>query len=127
MSHPRSALRLSRRWMPLAGIALLALQVGWVLHARWAPESGPELTPTAGRTSYHVHVSIDGRTLSDLEIRERYHIAERDRVGLSPALLQSIIRRVEEHHQRAGGPQVWVRLHTRHNGGEPQIWLWPEE
>ena len=109
------------------GATFLVLQVAWLAQARWVPQTAPELTPTAGRTSYHIHVSVEGRMLSDREIRRRYHLAERDRVGLTPDLLKSVIRRVEQQHGESGASNAWVRLHLRHNGADPEVWLWPEE
>jgi len=105
------------------GALLFGLAAAAVVHSR-DPRSLTHVLPHAGRTEYEINVFAQGRALTSNEVAGRYRLPFRGTTVLTRDGLREIIR----HRERvASGPdETFVRMHLRPDGGEEEIWLWPE-
>ena len=109
----------------MAGLIIVAVQaVAGVRHAasehRWF-----HYTPYATPTAYRLNATVAGRPLTDAQVRQRYGLAFRGRVALTPEALQQIVIRSE--NGRTGTDAALVRLHVSKLGAPEEIWLWPQQ
>lgn len=108
------------------GVAFLVVEaalLGYLIAG--TSERRVHLTPDEGHTNYQLHVFANGRFLTSAEVVQRYRLPIIGRTTLTPEGLRSVIRSYQRTHVAEAG--AYVRLHARHNGGEEQVWLWPQE
>jgi len=84
------------------------------------------VTPYSGQNAYRLNVTIDGRSLTDAQLRARYGLAYRGHTQLTPEALQRIVIDREDSSVTAAAGKLFVRLHTSRQGGPEEIWLWPQ-
>jgi len=104
-------------------VAILVVQVALVAYARFEPSAHFHWAPFDVQYAYRVHVEIDGRALSEAEIRERYR---EDAVGYEVHSIEHLIAVVRRYEKTYGkGDGASVRIRYRRNGRDPGEWRWP--
>mgnify|MGYP005864331491 FL=1 len=116
--------RISISPLTVAGLLFVAVQAA-VAFALWGGGTRAiHVTPYSGQTAYRLNVSVAGQPLSNGQIRARYGLAYRGLTQLSPDALQRVIVAREGTQPSA---ELFVRLHTSHEGRPEEIWLWPQQ
>jgi len=105
--------------------AILLAQVALLAYHRFSEGRLNRLAPFSGQTSYRVAGTINEVPLGADMLRARYGLAPRGTVSRSPDDLRRILRLRESDNE--DGVTVYLRLHTRQNGGPEEIWLWPQQ
>lgn len=108
----------------LCAVVLLA-QVAFVTYHRFSAGRLSRLTPFAGQTSYRIAGMMNDVPLRGEDVRARYGLRSRGTIAGSPEDLRRIVRRREAG--KDSDDTVFLRLHTRENGGLEEIWLWPQQ
>jgi len=110
---------------PYVCAAILLSQVALLAYHRFSAGRLNRLAPFSGQTSYRVAGTINEVPLGGDMLRARYGLAPRGIVSGSPDDLRRILRLRESENE--GEATVYLRLHTRQNGGPEEIWLWPQQ
>jgi hypothetical protein len=106
------------RWA--VGLALLAFQLGAIVHARFVPSRYFCWAPFDMQTDYRLEVTVNGRTLSPAEVQRRYR---RPMSGTDNRSYQHVIDIVEQAERRYHpDDRVEVRMTYRVNGGQERQW-----
>lgn len=109
---------------PFVCFVFLVLQVAVLAYHRHTADRWNRLTPFAGQTSYRLAGMMNQQVITADELSNRYGLAPRGTTAASPNELRELLR-LREMDTPADN-EVYLRLHTRRNGGEEEIWLWPQ-
>ena len=108
------------RWA--LGIALLAFQLAAIVYARFVPARYFCWAPYDMQTDYQAEVVVNGRPLSELEIRQRYRRAAR---GTDNRSVQNVIDFFEQAELRYHPQdQTQITVTYRINGHPEPTWTW---
>lgn len=109
---------------PYLCATFLLFQVVLLTYHRFSPGRLNRLTPFSGQTSYHVGGIVNDLPLRADDVRERYGLEARGIIAGNPDDLRKIL----SHRELRGDDEetVYLRLHTRYNGGPEEVWLWPQ-
>lgn len=102
------------------GLQVLGILIGKFSDARffcWAPYDQFSF--------YDIHVSIDGRDLTENEVSQRYHPEKKGQDNRNIHNVISTIRQFEEIY--AEEKNVTVELSYVVNGHRNEKWIWPED
>jgi hypothetical protein len=111
-----------RRAALAAGVAVLAVQVALVAYEHLGPTRYFAWAPNDYVVQYRLAATVDGRRLSPVAVRRRYHLAPHG-VWYFPA--QHIIDDVQQYERTYGSPdRVRVTLVYRLNGHGQKTWRW---
>jgi len=110
-------------WRNLTLGIFFGAQIFGIVAARFGPERYFCWAPYDEITLFDIAVTVDGRQLSEGEIRARYRLPEAARDNHSHANVISVIAHFEQTYGAADRAQV--ALNYRVNGGSPQQWHWP--
>lgn len=116
-------MRRDRSKIALAAL-LLTAQIAGIGIGRATNESFWSWMPHDRALDYELEVSVDGRTLGALEVKERYGLAP---AGRRADNVEDVIAIVRTHEQRRPEDQTTVILRYSINDGEEQVWRWPVE
>lgn len=111
----------------VAGLLFLAAQAVVAIAHSVSGQRLVHYTPYSGQTAYRLNVSVDGRPLTDVQVRARYGLAFRGHTQLTPDALQRIVIAREGSGSTAAAGGLFVRLHYSRQGGPEEIWLWPQQ
>lgn len=111
------------RWRLVLGAILLLLQVGAVIHARFAPSRYFCWAPHDSQSEYRIEVFVGERALPDEAIERRYQLSPSGVEARSIELVLDSVRQYEETYGRADGAPAVVSYQI--NGGEERQWRWP--
>lgn len=106
------------RWT--IGLALLALQLGAIVYARFVPSRYFCWAPFDMQTDYRLAVVVNGQRLDAKQIQQRYRRPARGTDNRSTQHLIDIIEGVEERYHPED--RVQVTMTYRVNGQEEQVW-----
>jgi hypothetical protein len=106
------------------GIAVLLIQVGLIIYARFIPERYFCWAPYDQCTQYSIEVSISGKPLEKGELWNRYRINPDDWDARSAANIISIVQRFESTLGTKDNARVTIHYTT--NGHPERQWDWPE-
>ena len=109
-----------RRWI---GLIFLLFQAGMIVYARFTPSRYFCWAPYDSLSEYRIDVKVDGRSLGDEEIYQRYRMRAEGLDARSIQHLKNIIRQYEETYGRDDKAQVLLSYHT--NGIPQPVWSWP--
>ncbi len=107
------------------GTAILLIQLGMIVFARFHPARYFCWAPHDAQAEYELSVVVAGRALSDTEIRNRYRMAVR---GRDPRAIQhrmDVVRIYETTYGRHEDARV--RMTYTINGLNPRTWTWPPD
>ena len=90
--------------------------------ARFVPERYFCWAPFEETSFYEIEATLKGNSLTPAAILDRYGLGYRGRNNRTIHHVIAVLRWQEEHSDE----QAEVRLKYRTNGGEEQIWEWPE-
>lgn len=113
-----------RRWTRVAGIVLLGEQVVGVGVGRLTDTRYFCWAPYDEITQFQLRVVINGRELSQPEVKRRYRLPHATRDNRSWAHVPAIIAHYECTRGSADGAVVEYRY--RVNGGEARLWRWAD-
>ena len=91
-------------------------------YARFVPSRYFCWAPYDTQTEYRISASVNGKPLSEREIRTRYRRPAHGFDNRSPQHVIDIVQGVEERNAAAG--QADVSMRYRVNGKEEQTWRW---
>lgn len=108
----------------LAVACLFLVQIVSVVRARYVPTRWFSWAPNDYAVGYDLHVRMDGRNLSAVEIGDRYSIPA---AGVYENPAENLIEIVQERERTYGrNDHADVVLDYRPNGGPQQEWRWPQ-
>jgi hypothetical protein len=110
-------------WRNLTLAALLGAQVIGIAAARFRAERYFCWAPYDEITRFEVAVTIDGRRLTDAEVRARYRLPDGTRDNRSHANVIAVIEQFERTY--GANDQARVEFNYRVNGGALRQWQWP--
>ncbi len=113
-----------RCWVVAAGGVLMGLQVVGIVAARFTETRYFCWAPYDEITRFELRVVIDGRELSQQEVKRRYRLAQATRDNRSWAHVPAIVAHYERTRGRVDGAVVEYRY--RVNGSEARLWRWAE-
>lgn len=106
-------------------LTYLAFQLVMLVYARFEPSSHFHWAPFDIHNEYWISVEIDGRSLSDQEIADRYN---EPAVGIDPHAIEHLLAVVARYEQTYGkNDNASALVRYRVNGREMQQWRWPLE
>ena|SRR5579871_272947 len=118
---PRSNHRLRRACL-IAGLAVLACQLAFVVYEHLGPTRYFAWAPNDYVVQYRLAATVDGHALSPAAVRGRYHLAPHG-IWYFPA--QHIIDDVQQYERTYGRhDRVRVTLTYRLNGHAQRVWRW---
>ena len=106
------------------GLALLAFQVGAIVHARFVPERYFCWAPFDQQTDYRLEATVNGRNLTPGEISQRYRRSARGTDNRSYQHIIDIVQRTEQQYH--SDDRVEVVLTYRINGRQEQQWRYQQ-
>lgn len=109
-------------WRFGIGVALLVLQAGAIVRARFADDRYFCWAPFDQQTDYTIAATVAGRPLAAAEIRARYRRPARGIDNRATFHLVDLLTRAELAH--APAERAEVELRYRVNGGEERVWRW---
>jgi hypothetical protein len=102
------------------GMAILLLQVGAIVYARFAPSRYFCWAPHDSQVDYKIAVTLDGKPLTDEQVASRYRLPPS---GVEARSIEAVLSVVRQYEQTLGrGERAAVVVTYRLNGGEPQTW-----
>lgn len=105
------------------GILFLAIQVGSIIYARFIPERFFCWAPYDIHAKYNIAVEIDGKSLSDAEVKARYHY---NTTGWEQRAMENIFSYIEGYETTYGkNDHAKVTVTYEHNGKPQQTWTHP--
>jgi hypothetical protein len=110
----------------LIAMLLFAFQFGAIVYARFVPTRYFCWAPYDIQTDYVATATVNGKTLSGAEFRNRYRRNSRGFDNRSPWHVIDMFRQVEEKRSKLG-EQATIVMKYRVNGKEPQEWRWPPQ
>lgn len=113
-----------RCWVVAAGGVLMGLQVVGIGAGRFTDTRYFCWAPYDEITRFELRVVIDGRELSQQEVKRRYRLPQAARDNRSWAHVPAIIAHYERTRGRADGAVVEYRY--RVNGSEARLWRWAD-
>lgn len=120
----RRAVKLAHGLRLGAALLLLLFQAVMMVHARFDDARYFSWAPHDAQNEYVIAVRLNGRTLTDAEVRERYRIPAR---GIDPRAIAHVVRLVEQYERsRGAGEGAQVRVRWRTNGGPERSWRHPQ-
>ena len=105
------------------GVAILLFQLGAIIYARFVPVRYFCWAPYDSQNDYLIGAVVNGRVLSQDEIRGRYKKRAKDTDNRSIQHIKDIISGYETSY--GAGENARVTISFRVNGGEEQSWKWP--
>lgn len=111
-------------WRYAIGLTLLALQGAAIVRARFADDRYFCWAPFDQQTKYEIGVTIGGEGLTEFQILRRYRRPFEGVDNRSANHIFDIIRRAEKKLEPAGRSRVTVVYSV--NGGQEQVWNYPE-
>ena len=102
------------------GVSILAFQLVMIVYARFVPSRYFCWAPYDVQTEYRITTVVNGRKLTESEIRGRYRRAQHGTDNRSPQHVIDILQGYEESYGRNDHAQVTMRY--RVNGKEEQVW-----
>ena len=109
----------------ILAVALLLFQVIMIGYARFVSSRYFCWAPMDSQNLYEIEVEIDGESLDDDAILDRYRQPAK---GGNWQAIQHVIdktQQYEETYGRADGARVTIRYTV--NGGPEEVWTWPPE
>ena len=106
----------------IIGVSILVFQLAMIVYARFVPSRYFCWAPYDVQTDYQITTVVNGRRLTDSEIRARYRRSPRGTDNRSPQHVMDILQGYEERYGRKDHAQVTMRY--RVNGKEEQLWRW---
>ena len=104
----------------IVGVSILAFQLVMIVYARFVPSRYFCWAPYDVQTEYWITTVVNGRKLTESEIRGRYRRAQHGTDNRSPQHVMDILQGYEESYGRNDHAQVTMRY--RVNGKEEQVW-----
>ena len=104
----------------IVGVSILAFQLVMIVYARFVPSRYFCWAPYDVQTEYWITTVVNGRKLTESEIRSRYRRAQHGTDNRSPQHVMDILQGYEESYGRTDHAQVTMRY--RVNGKEEQVW-----
>jgi hypothetical protein len=111
-----------RRIRIAAALGLLGAQLVAIAYARFAETRYFAWAPYDQVSEYEIHAVVDGATLSDSAIRDRYRLPAQGRNNHSIAHIKGHLRCYEQTYGK--GTPVEIRLTYSLNGTARQTWTW---
>ena len=107
----------------ILGVAFLAIQVCSIIYARFIPERFFCWAPYDIHAKYEISVSIDNKTLTEQEVKERYHY---NAVGWEQRAIENIFSYIEGYETSYGkDDNAKVTIKYAKNGKPQQTWTHP--
>ncbi|MBI3697879.1 MAG: hypothetical protein HY238_23985 [Acidobacteria bacterium] len=107
------------------GVAFLLFQLVMIVYARFVPSRYFCWAPYDAQSEYSLQVTIDGRPLTNQEIRRRYR---RPQTGVDNRSIQHVIDIVQQYEETRGrDDHARVIMKYKVNGGAEEQWQWPPE
>lgn len=110
----------------LTGLLVVGLQGVAMVQQATSEERSLRFTPYSAPTVYRLNAAVGGQPLTDTQVRERYGLPFRGKIGLTPEALHAIVIR-RESVVAPRTHDVYVRMHVSRQGGPEEIWLWPQQ
>ena len=104
------------------GVSILVFQLAMIVYARFVPSRYFCWAPYDVQTEYWITTDVNGRKLTDSEIRARYRRAQHGTDNRSPQHVMDILQGYEERYGRSDHARVTMRY--RVNGKEERLWRW---
>jgi len=104
----------------IIGVSILVFQLAMIVYARFVPSRYFCWAPYDVQTEYWITTVVNGRKLTESEIRGRYRRAQHGTDNRSPQHVMDILQGYEESYGRNDHAQVTMRY--RVNGKEEQVW-----
>jgi hypothetical protein len=104
----------------IVGVSILVFQLAMIVYARFVPSRYFCWAPYDVQTDYWITTVVNGRRLTDSEIRARYRRSPRGTDNRSPQHVIDILQGYEERYGRNDHAQVTMRY--RVNGKEERVW-----
>lgn len=106
----------------IVGVSILAFQLAMIIYARFVPSRYFCWAPYDVQTDYSITAVVNGRRLTDSEVRARYRRPQHGTDNRSPQHVIDILRGYEERYGRRDHARVILRY--RVNGKGEQLWRW---
>jgi hypothetical protein len=106
----------------LLGLSLLAFQVGAIVYARFVPARYFCWAPYDMQTKYQLHVTVNGKQLTDKDIAQRYRRPQNGIDNRSVQHVIDIIELTEQRYHSADSTEV-VMTYTI-NGKKEERWVY---
>lgn len=107
------------------GAVFLLAQVAAIGYARTVPARYFCWAPYDAITLFTLEATVEGRPLTEAELRARYRYGRTGRDNRSPQHVIDRIRQAEQTYGRDVSAEVTLRY--RVNGGEETTWTWPPQ
>ena len=105
------------------GVAILLFQLGAIVYARFVPARYFCWAPYDSQNDYLIEAVVNGRGLSQDEIRSRYKKRPQGTDNRSIQHIKDIISGYESSYGAEENAEVTLSYSV--NGGEEQSWKWP--
>lgn len=105
------------------GILFLLVQVASIIYARFIPERFFCWAPYDSQSKYEIKVTIDGKQLSEEEIKARYHYKANSWEERAIGNIFSYIKGYESTYGKNDNAKVLVKYAT--NGKPEETWTLP--
>jgi len=106
----------------IVGVSILAFQLAMIVYARFVPSRYFCWAPYDVQTDYWITTVVNGRRLTDSEVRARYRRPQHGTDNRSPQHVMDVLQGYEERYGRQDHALVILRY--RVNGKEEQLWRW---
>ena len=106
------------------GFVLLSFQLGMIVFARFTDARYFCWAPHDSQNEYQLQVILNGKTLSDAEIRKRYRINQNGIDPRSIRHIKDILSRYEMTYGKENPASIVMDYQT--NGREQATWRWPK-
>ena len=106
-------------------LTYLLFQLAMVVYARFDPSGHFHWAPFDIQNEYWIRVEIDGQTLSDDQVTQRYNLRA---VAVEPHAIEHVLRVITRYEQIYGeSDNAMVVVRYRINGREMRHWHWPQD
>ncbi len=119
--------RFARNWNIglVLGIVFLLLQAALVIQAQFVNTRYFCWAPHTIQAQYTLRVEIDGKILSEDDVKKRYHLKG---FGWEAHSIHNVFALLEQHEETYGKKdQARLTLEYRVNGGDRHTWIWPKQ